>query len=117
MLSQIISLFTRKQSKAENSGLPFTGMDGQTHYLYAMFVEPGAGYAHEIAAAAEAGLQHGKVYPVFSCFVGDWHSRISLLGQDQNPMPNLFNSVQFSFHDEAGQPVDIYHMKQFRFVD
>ena len=70
--------------------------------LYARFMYPDYGYAHNQRQVKDAGLKIRERYAVKDVDMGQSSTRIVLDGFSGN-----FNSVHFEF-DEDGVPIDIF---------
>lgn len=76
--------------------------------IYARFVAPDAGYDSDQQKVRAASLELDKRYVLDDASVGSWFTDVWLEG-----VSGTFNSVHFEFEDEAGNPVDIYHMPRY----
>ena len=71
--------------------------------LYARFMHPEYGRAHDREQAATSGLVVGERYLVEDVEIGQSYTGIKL-----NCFRKAFNSVLFEFEEEDCSPIDIY---------
>ena len=76
--------------------------------LYAVYTRPNAGVKSDQRSFKYARLVLGEKYEVQKVDMESWHTYIIL-----KDYPQIFNSVNFSFEDENGNPIDIYSSPKY----